>query len=157
MKPRVYVETSVISYLSGRRSRDIIVAAHQEVTADWWQVRRPLFDLFVSQSVLAEAAAGDPEAASRRLAVLAELAVLEITREAQGLASSLLSSAVVPPKATEDALHIAIATVHGMDYLLTWNCRHIANVEIRKRLAAALADMGFEAPAICTPEELSGE
>lgn len=157
MKPRVYVETSVISYLSARRSRDIIVAAHQEVTADWWQFRRPLFDLFVSQSVLAEAAAGDPDAAGRRLEVLADLAVLEITQDAQELASTLLSSAVVPPRATEDALHIAIATVHGMDYLLTWNCRHIANVEIRKKLATALADLGFEPPGICTPEELSGE
>lgn len=154
---RIYIETTVVSYLTGRRSRDLVVAAHQQITEEWWNDRSTAFELFVSQSVLTEAAAGDPEAARRRLAVLEQLPLLEITAEAEELAASLVTGGLVPSRAAEDAVHISLATVHGMDYLLTWNCRHIANAEIRQRLLAWMATRGYSLPVICTPEELSGD
>lgn len=157
MKAKIYIETTVISYLTARRSRDLIVAAHQQLTLDWWDLRRGDFDLFVSQSVVAEASAGDPEAAERRLAAIDSLALLDITAEVEELALGLLASKVVPQKAAEDAIHISIATVHGMDFLLTWNCRHIANAEIRQRLVDSMLERGYLLPIICTPEELAGE
>lgn len=157
MKPKSYIETTVISYLTARRSKYLIVAAHQQLTLDWWDLRRGYFDLFVSQSVVAEASAGDPEAADRRLAAIDSLALLDITAEAEELALGLLAAKVVPQKAAEDAIHISIATVHGMDFLLTWNCRHIANAEIRQRLVDSMLERGYLLPIICTPEELAGE
>lgn len=157
MKPKIYIETSVISYLTARRSRDLIVAAHQQVTEDWWLLRQSDFEFFVSQSVVAEAAAGDPDAARSRLAAIESVALLDINAEVEELASGLLATEIVPRKASEDAVHIAVATVHGMDYLLTWNCRHIANAEIRHRLVEAMLGRGYLLPVICTPEELAGE
>lgn len=157
MKPTIYLETSVVSYLTARRSRDLVVAAHQQLTEDWWHRRRSGFALFVSQSVIAEASAGDPGAASGRLAAIESLPLLDITVEVEDLASALVASEIVPRKASEDAVHIAVATVHGMDYLLTWNCRHIANAEIRYRLADSMLERGYYLPVICTPEELAGE
>lgn len=157
VKPKIYVETTVVSYLAARRSRDLVVAAHQQITEDWWHLRRADFDLFVSQSVVSEASAGDPEASLRRLEVLDSLPLLDITDEVEVLALSLLASRIVPKKASEDAIHIAVATVHGMDYLLTWNCRHIANAEIRQQLADTVLERGYLLPVICTPEELGGE
>lgn len=157
MKPKVYIETTVVSYLTARRSRDLVVAAHQQITEEWWQLRRGDFELFVSQSVLAEASAGDPEAAVQRLQLLASLDLLDITGEVEELATSLVVGRVVPAKAAEDALHIATATVHGMDFLLTWNCRHIANAAIRHRLTEAALARGYILPVICTPEELAGD
>ncbi len=157
MKRRVYVETTIVSYLAARRSRDILVAAHQEITEAWWQRRAPDFELFVSQSVLAEAGSGDPDAARRRLAITENLPILEITEESELLATRLIRDEILPRKAAEDALHVALATVHGMDFLLTWNCRHIANAEIRRQLSRAVLEMGYELPVICTPEELAGD
>jgi len=157
MRPRIYIETTIVSYLTARRSRDLVVAAHQQITEDWWALRRADFDLFVSQSVLSEAAAGDPVAARLRLEAIELLDLLDITDEVEELAERLVASKIVPNKAAEDALHIAVATVHHMDYLLTWNCRHIANAEIRQRLISSVSDQGYMLPIICTPEELSGE
>jgi predicted nucleic acid-binding protein len=131
MKPRVYIETTVVSYLTARGSRDLIVAAHQELTQEWWQRRRGEFELYCSQLVIQEASGGHKEAAQRRLQTLQSLSVLEINDAANELARHLAKAAAIPRKATEDALHIALATVHGMDYLLTWNCKHIANAEFR--------------------------
>lgn len=154
MKPRVYVETSVLSYLTSWRSRDLIQAAHQEVTIEWW-AGRERFELFVSDAVLMEAGRGDPEAARRRLAAAEGLTALAATEEAQALASALLRAAAMPAKAAVDAAHVAIATVHGMNFLLTWNCAHIANATMREVIEDVCRREGFRAPIICTPEELA--
>jgi hypothetical protein len=157
MKPKVYIETSIVSYLTARLSRDLIVAANQQVTQDWWEKRRDDFDLFVSQLVIREASVGDEQASGRRLAVLAPIPVLDIDAEVEALARSLLDQGVLPERAAEDALHIAIASVHGIDYLLTWNCRHIANAEIQRVVRAVCLAKGYDAPIVCTPAELMGD
>jgi hypothetical protein len=153
-KLKVYVETTVVSYLTARPSRNLRVAAHQEITADWWAHRRATFDLYMSQLVVDEAAAGDASAAQQRLSVLREIQKLELTSAVPQLAAQLVADAAIPREAGEDALHIAVATVHGMDYLLTWNCRHIANASMRNTIVETCARSGYEAPVICTPEEL---
>lgn len=153
MKPRVYIETSVLSYLTNWRSRDLVQAAHQEVTSEWW-AGRERFELFVSDAVLAEAGRGDPAAAQIRLAAAEGLPALTATSEAQALAAALLRAAAMPAKAAVDAAHVAIATVHGMNFLLTWNCKHIANAVMRESIEAVCRRAGFRPPIICTPEEL---
>ena len=155
--PRVYLETSVISYLTARPSRNLRVAAHQEITADWWTRRRIRFELFVSRLVIEEASAGDAEAAAQRLLILSGIPRLELTEAASSLAERLVAAAAIPREAIEDALHVAVAAAHGMDYLVTWNCRHIANAAVRNRIGDVCASAGFEAPVICTPEELLEE
>ena len=157
MKPKVYVETTIVSYLTARGSRDLIVAAHQELTQEWWQRRRGEFELYCSQLVVQEASGGHKEAAQRRLQVLRALSLLEINAAAKELARHLIKTACVPRKAAEDALHIATATVHGMDYLLTWNCKHIANAEMQRSVTVMCHLRGYEPPVICTPEELMGD
>jgi len=152
----VYVETSIISYLAARPSRDLITAAHQQVTHTWWQERRPEFDLYASQVVLDEAAAGDPEAATRRAGLLAELPLLDITAEVAELAAALIERVPLPARAGADAAHIAIAAYHRIDFLLTWNSAHIANAEMRPRIEQVCRESGFPAPALCTPDELMG-
>lgn len=144
----------MISYLAARPSRDLRVAAHQQATSEWWTRRRDDFDLFASQLVVEEASAGDAEAASRRLGYLAGVPLLDLTNQSLDLAEKLLTDAAVPAEAEQDALHIAVAAVHGMDYLLTWNCRHIANATMRGQIEGACAEAGCDAPIICTPEEL---
>jgi hypothetical protein len=156
MKRRVYIETSVISYLTARPSKTILGAAHQQITSAWWE-RRDEFELVVSESVLRECGAGDPDAAQRRLGIVADLPLLLIDERALHIAEALVEQGIVPTKAAEDALHIAVATIHGVDYLLTWNCRHIANPEIQRNIAAYLEQLGYFLPFICTPEELLGE
>src|SRR3989304_8344669 len=155
MKQKVYLETSIISYLAARPSRDIIIAAHQELTNEWWENRRKRFDVFVSQLVIQEAKAGDKNAAQRRLDILEQMPLLELNEKVISLARILMGE-VIPPKAVEDALHIAVATIHGMAYLLTWNCKHIANAEKEHAIAAVCRSNNFEPPIICTPEELMG-
>jgi len=156
MKARVYVETSVISYLIGRPSRDLVTAAHQQITCDWWD-QRSRFDLFVSQAVLAEAARGDADTAARRLEALGEAAVLPVTDETGDLAERLISEQAVAGEAAIDAVHVAVAVVNGMDYLVTWNCTHIANAALRGKIEKTCRQAGFQAPIICTPEELLEE
>lgn len=155
MRRKVYIETFVISYLTARPSKTILGAAHQQITSAWWE-RRSEYELLISEAVLRECRAGDPDAAQRRLAIVADLPLLLITEDALLIAEALLKKAIIPPKAAEDALHIAIATVYGVDYLLTWNCRHIANPEIQRSIAAYLEPVGLFLPFICTPEELLG-
>ena len=155
MKPKVYLETTIISYLAARPSRDIIIAAHQELTNEWWENRRRRFDLFVSQLVIQEAKAGDKDAAQKRLSILESIPLLELNEKVISLARILLDEAI-PPKAVEDALHIAVSAIHGMDYLLTWNCKHIANAEKEHAIATVCRSNNFEPPIICTPEELMG-
>lgn len=155
-KRRVYLETTIVSYLTGRPSRDLVIAAHQEITLEWWE-RRDAFELFVSEAVLQEASGGDSGAAARREAVLEGIAVLEVTSIATDLARRLLAANALPPKAVVDAVHVAVAAVSGMDYLLTWNCAHIANAATRSTIERACREAGFSPPMICTPEELGEE
>ncbi len=155
MTRKVYLETSVVSYLTARPSKNEVEAGHQQSTYQFWD-RRDEFDLFASELVLTECAAGDPEAASKRLAALRGIRLLEITAYSIELAKDLVAVSIIPAKAGEDALHISIATVHFADYLLTWNCRHIANPEIQARIAENFRRKGFFLPFICTPEELIG-
>jgi hypothetical protein len=157
LKSKVYVETTIISYLAARLSRDLIVAAHQQLTEEWWGQKRPSFDLFTSQVVIREAAAGDQAMAQKRLDLLAEVPLLEINESALDLAKQLLRRGMIPMRAAEDASHIAVATVHGMEYLLTWNCKHIANAKMQKIVAETCRLAGYEPPTICTPEELMGD
>jgi hypothetical protein len=154
MKPKVYVETSVISYSSSRPSRDLIVAANQQITHEWWELHRVHFDIYVSQLVIQEAQAGDHDAAQRRLQTLDRIPLLELNQDALLLAEALLQNVPMPQTAVEDALHVAIATVHGMDYLLTWNFRHIANATMRYRIERVCRSQGYEPPIICSPQEL---
>lgn len=156
MKSSIYVETSIVSYLTARPSRDLVRAAHQEVTCEWW-TGRAAYELFISQFVLDEASAGDAGAAALRLEALRDLPLLEITREAVSLARQFIRAAALPPKAVGDALHIALTAVHGVDYLLTWNCAHIANATMRPRIESTCRAEGFEPPVICTPLELVEE
>ncbi|MCG3131878.1 MAG: hypothetical protein FLDDKLPJ_02688 [Phycisphaerae bacterium] len=150
----VYVETTIPSYLTSRPSRDLIVAAHQEMVREWWDRKRGRFEVFISQFVLDEASVGDPEAVARRLQVLAGLPVLDVTDAGRALAKALLSQIPLPNRAATDALHIAVAATNGMDYLLTLNCAHIANAKYRSRIESLCEDHEVKAPIICTPEEL---
>ena len=154
MKRRVYIETTIPSYLTAWESKDLIIAAHQKITKDWWLNQRPEYELFISAPVLREAAAGDEDAARQRVAALADAEELEVTSEAEALAGFLLARVPLPERAAIDALHIAVATVSGMDFLLTWNCTHIANATLRSRIESVCRSRGFTAPIICTPEEL---
>jgi predicted nucleic acid-binding protein len=144
----VYIETSVVSYLTARPSRDLLVAAHQQITVMWWDQQRAHYELFTSQVVLAEARAGDPEAAQRRLAVLERLPLLDVTDAAITLAAALVSEQALPAQAAQDALHITVACVHGMEYLLTWNCAHLANARLRSRIEHICRDAGYIPPII---------
>jgi len=154
MIERVYIETSFVSYLTARPSRDLIVAGHQQITHDWWDTRRRDYELCVSQLVLQEAGDGDPQAAQERLDVLATMTVLEIKEEAVELAEELVQAGALPAKAGNDALHIAVAAFNRIPYLLTWNCRHMANATMRAQIESVCARKGFKAPIICTPEEM---
>jgi hypothetical protein len=154
MADSVYLETTIPSYLAARPSRDLIVAAHQQLTVDWWRTRRDAFDVYVSQLVLQEASLGDPELAARRLGHLVDVPTLVITPAAQTLAESLVTSGLLPPNASADALHIGIAAANGVDYLLTWNIRHLANATMRRRIEEACRAAGLQPPVLCTPEEL---
>ena len=153
---KVYLETSFVSYLASRPSRDLITAAHQQITQEWWDKRRSEFELYASKLVIDESSAGDEEAAQRRLALLEELPLLDFTEEVERLSEELLAEGPFPAVAADDAFHVAVAAVHGMNFLLTWNCRHIANAEIARAAAAICSAKEYEMPRICTPEELMG-
>ena len=155
MKPRVYLETSVISYLVGwLNQRSILVAHNQEFTREWWAQRRHEYQLFSSAVAVNEARKGDEPLANERLGFLSETTLLDITDAATSLAFELLRRTRIPSKAEVDALHVAVATVHGMDYLLSWNCKHIVNGNILPQVYAVCRAEGFEPPLICMPSEL---
>ena len=156
LHPKVYVETSVISYRTSRLNRDLIVAANQQITQDWWEVHRPQFDLYISQLVIQEASYGDADAIERRLQVLSDIPLLKLTEETVMVAEKLVEKGAIPKKVVEDALHIAVATINGMDYLLTWNFKHIANAAMRSKIETVCRDAGYEPPVICSPQELLG-
>ena len=152
--PKLYLETTIPSYLTARRSRDLRLAAHQEVTEEWWSDHRREYDLYISDFVLDEAGDGDAEFAVSRLATLAGIPSLDVTEEVDELAGRLLSGELIPAKAAQDAFHVAVSAVHGMDFLLTWNCKHINNVNIIRRMERICAEAGFACPVICSPDEL---
>jgi uncharacterized protein YcgL (UPF0745 family) len=156
LRRKIYVETSVISYLTARPSKNVIEAGHQQSTYIFWD-RRSEFDLVVSELVVTECGAGDASAANKRLDALSAIPLLDITARSVELAKGLVAAGIVPARASEDALHISIATVHFVDYLLTWNCRHIANPEIQARIAEHFQQQGLFLPFICTPDELLGD
>ena len=153
----VYLETTFISYLVARPSRDVIVAGHQQTTLDWWENRRSQFECSVSQVVIDEASVGDPTEVQKRLAVIAVLPNLAITDEANALTQAIMAAGILPPHVIRDAAHVAVAAVHAVDYLLTWNCKHLANVQISRRIAVVCEKLGRKMPVLCTPEELMGE
>jgi hypothetical protein len=153
MGPKVYLETTIPSYLTSSPSRDLVKAAHRQITREWWQ-DRARFDLYISQVVLREASGGDAEAARLRLEVLRGIPVLALSPAASRLAQQLVEQGALPENAAVDSLHIAIAVVNGMDYLLTWNCTHIASAAMRHRIEAICRAGGYETPVLCTPEEL---
>lgn len=157
MKPKVYIETSIPSYLTAWPSRDLVKAARQQIIQEWWQTRRGDFDLLTSQVVLDEASTGNPEFVKRRLESLEGIPLLDVNQDAIALAEELVHHGPLPEKATVDALHIGIAVVNGMDYLLTWNLTHIANAAMRNKIEQVCRSKGYEPPIICTPDELMEE
>lgn len=150
----VYLETSVIGYLASRPGADIIFAANQLMTLQWWNDHRSRFELFVSQAVVDECSAGDPVAAQERLVFLEGIPVLAVNRATRNLAQELVCYVGLPEKAAVDAVHIATAALNRVDYLLTWNCRHIANPAFRRRIEEVLDGAGLSSPVICTPQEI---
>lgn len=154
MKDSIYLETTVVSYLTAKISRDIIVLAHQEITQEWWPRAINRFEVYISEIVVEEAGLGDIEAAKKRLAVLKDFSHLELTEKVEKMAQIYMEKLKIPEKSTRDAIHIAVASVHNVDYLVTWNCAHIANAEIIKKLIKINNVFGIHTPIICTPEEL---
>jgi hypothetical protein len=153
MRPRIYIETSVVSYLTARPSRDIVVAAHQVLTQDFWHVSRSC-DFLVSQLVIDEAGRGDGEAAKKRLDALKEVGILDVTAAAIALGDRLVTELAIPRQATDDAYHVAIAAVNAVDYLASWNCTHIVNLSMRRRIENICLKAGYTPALIGTPEEL---
>ena len=152
-----YIETTVVGHLAGRLHTDPLISARQNLTRRWWPLALTRFRLVISQVVWDECQGGDPVAANERLHEIDFIPLLEITDEAHDLADHLMATGAVPKSEPRDALHIAIAAVHGIQYLTTWNFKHIANATLRSRIEAVCRDAGFEPPIICTPEELAGD
>lgn len=157
MKPKLYLETTIPSYLTSWPSRDLIIAGHQQITKEWWKRRRKAFNIYISQFVVDEARAGDPSAVRERMRSIKGFPMLEITPEVGVIAADILALKIIPRRAVTDAAHIAVATAHRIDYLMTWNCVHLANAVIIKEVGQICRKHGFECPVICTPEELLGE
>ena len=154
-KKKVYVETTVISDATALPTNDLALAGRQVATREWWAAAKDQFDLFASPVVRREAAKGDPEAAKRRLEVLKDVPDAELTIEAGQLAEKLVDAGAVPAKFKEDAMHIAIAAVARMDYLVSWNFRHITNAQMIPKIKKVCADNGYASAEICTPQMLS--
>jgi hypothetical protein len=152
----VYLETSFISYLVARPSRDVVVAGHQQTTQEWWANRRSLFECSVSQVVIDEASIGDPTEVQKRLAIIGALPSLDVTEDATALTQAVMAAGMLPPHAFPDAAHVAVSAVHAVDYLLTWNCKHLANAQIARRIALVCEKLNHKMPIICTPDELMG-
>lgn len=156
MNTTVYIESSIISYLTSRPSRDLITAARQTITADWWVNQKPHYEVYISALVEEEISAGDATAAEQRLQAVADIPSVSVTPQAQQLADQLIFTKAVPANSVEDALHIAIAATQGTEYLLTWNFKHINNAETKALIAIVIEAAGFVCPILCSPEELGG-
>jgi len=154
MKESIYLETTVVSYYTSKPSRDIIVLAHQEITRQWWPMAMKRYSVFISEIVVEEASLGDTEAAKRRLEELKDFPHLELNKKIEEIAQIYMDKLDIPEKSIRDAAHLAVASVHNIDYLVTWNCAHLANGEIIKKLMKINESFGIYTPIICTPEEL---
>ena len=154
MNGSLYIETTIIGHLACRPSPLLLTAAIQQTTQEWWDHHRHRYDLFVSRFVVDECSAGDPDAAAERLHLINDIPELDVAAPVFDLADSLLSSVPLPEIAQIDALHVAVAAVNGVQYLLTWNCRHIANAALRPKIELVCRESGYEPPTICTPQEL---
>ncbi len=157
MKSKVYLETSIISYLTAFPSNDLITAGHQLITFNWWENQRRNFEIFASELVLQEASLGNTQMAQKRLAVLKDVKILDINDEARNLAKTLVAKKAVPEKAAADALHIAVAAVEEIKFLVTWNFKHIANAKMQDKIEEVIRAQDYEPSYICTLEELLGE
>lgn len=154
MTSTVYIETSVISYATARYSRDLIIAAHQQITSDWWDESLPKYDAFVSPIVIEEISRGDSDAAQQRLDKISSFSILEVVPEIRQLADAYFDAIQIPEKARADTYHLALTALHGLDFLVSWNCKHIVNGRIKMVLEEINAEFGIRTPIICTPEEL---
>jgi len=154
MKRRVYIETTVLGYLTSWPSGDLVVAGRQKITRDWWRYALNAFELIVSELVYREASAGDPQAIRDRLEALKDLPVLGVSERAEEFAHALVVGGAVPSTEPDDALHIALAVVNGIEYLVTWNFKHIANAAMRSKIHSVCIAEGYDPCTICTPEEL---
>jgi Rad3-related DNA helicase len=154
MKPSIYIETTVVSYLTARLSKDLIVAAHQQITHEWWENSLKHFSPYISPVVLDEASKGDKEAAQLRLEKIKNFTILKINNDINQIAETYYSSLPIPEKARADTYHLAIASWYNIDFLVTWNCSHLANGFIIRELKKINLDLGVKTPEICTPEEL---
>lgn len=152
--PRIYLESTIPSYLVARPSRDIVLRGQQEATRRWWEREKEAGNWYVSPFVDMEIARGDAEVARKRMAAVAGLPRLVAGDDVKMLAAAILSSGLIPAAAETDASHIAIAAVHGMDILLTWNCAHIHNTAIIRRIEGICARAGQVCPLICSPLDL---
>ena len=154
MKPTVYIETTVISYVTARPSRDLIIAAHQQITHEWWEMALPNFEVFISPIVLDEISRGDQQAAVLRLERVSSFSLLEVLPEVRNLAESYFSAIEIPEKARADSYHLALATWHGMDFMVSWNCTHIVSGRVKKIIEEINSTYGIRTPIVCTAEEL---
>ena len=154
MKAKLYLETTIPSYLVALPSRSLTTAAEQALTHEWWRQRRSDFEIYISQAVLDEIAAGDPMLAKRRLELVASCKELHLNNDVRVLTKALIQGGPLPAKATVDATHLAAATVHRMDFLLTWNCRHLANAAMFRQVQTVCARLKYQCPVVCTPREL---
>ena len=154
MKPKLYLESTIPSYLVARPSRDVILAGQQKCTRDWWSKRAEDFEIFVSDIVFSEISSGETAMAGKRMELVKPFGVLPINQSVIGLADAMIHGGPLPEKAARDATHIALSAVHGMHFLLTWNCTHIANARMYAKMREICETHGFDCPVICTPDEL---
>lgn len=153
---KVYIETTIPSYVTARFSRDIVIAARQQISREWWDTARFKYDLYISEVVIAECCMGDPEAAKRRLELISGIKILKLTDDINRLADEYIKLLDIPEKARLDAYHLAFAVISEMDYLLTWNCTHMAQGEIMSKLRNYNRKNNLFEPILLTPDELMG-
>lgn len=153
----VYLETTVVGHIAGRLHPDPLIAARQQFARSWWAGVSAKYRVFISQLVIDECSGGDAEAARERLNVVEQLELLEVNDEVEQLANKLTAAGAIPPSEPRDALHLAVAAFHGIQYLVSWNFRHIVNAAMRTRIESVFRQAGVEPPIICTPEELAGD
>jgi hypothetical protein len=155
-KQSVYLETTIVSYYTSKPSRDIVALAHQEITKEWWPMAITRYNIFISEIVVEEAGLGDSEASKRRLEEIKDFPHLELNEKVEEMAKIYVEKLEIPESSIRDGIHLAIACIHNIDYLVTWNCKHLANGEIIKKLMKINKSLGIHTPIICTPEELMG-
>ena len=157
MKPKVYIETTIPSYVTALPAKNVIIAGKQETSRQWWEEKKEHFELFISPFVIEEAEKGDADMSALRIGLINDVPILAVDDTVTDIARAILAKNIIPEKAATDASHIAIATRHGMDFLLTWNCTHIANAQILRFIRKEVENFGYELPIICTPDELMGD